>query len=114
MEEALIVFIIFGSMFAVVYIFLTTRNKERMALIEKGADAKLFKAGPGKSNIGLIVLNIALMAIGIGIGVLLASLLSQNGMDEEVAFPAMIFIGGGLGLLAGFFASRKFKDDKME
>jgi hypothetical protein len=35
-------------------------------------------------------------------------------MDEEVAFPAMIFIGGGLGLLAGFFASRKFKDDEKE
>ena len=114
MEEALIVFIIFGSMFAVVYIFLTTRNKERLALIEKGADAKLFKSGPGKSNVGIVVLNIALMAIGIGLGVLLASLLSQNGMDEEVAFPAMIFIGGGLGLLAGFFATRKFSDDKKE
>lgn len=114
MEEVLIPLIVFGSMFAVVYVFLTTRNKERLALIEKGADATLFKSGPGKNNIGLIVLNIALMAIGIGIGVLLASLLSQNGMDEEVAFPAMIFIGGGLGLLAGFFASRKFKDDNKE
>ncbi|MCK5280140.1 MAG: hypothetical protein KAK04_16415, partial [Cyclobacteriaceae bacterium] len=104
MEEVLIPLIVFGSMFAVVYVFLTTRNKERLALIEKGADATLFKSGPGKSVFGIVVLNIALMAIGIGIGVLLASLLSQNGMDEEVAFPAMIFIGGGLGLLAGFFA----------
>ena len=114
MEEVLIPLIVFGSMFAVVYVFLTTRNKERLALIEKGADATLFKSGPGKSVFGIVVLNIALMAIGIGIGVLLASLLSQNGMDEEVAFPAMIFIGGGLGLLAGFFASRKFKDDEKE
>ncbi|MCK5208771.1 MAG: hypothetical protein KAQ62_20800 [Cyclobacteriaceae bacterium] len=114
MEEVLIPLIVFGSMFAVVYVFLTTRNKERLALIEKGADATLFKSGPGKSVFGIVVLNIALMAIGIGIGVLLASLLSQNGMDEEVAFPAMIFIGGGLGLLAGFFATRKFKDDEKE
>ncbi len=114
MEEVLIPLIVFGSMFAVVYVFLTTRNKERLALIEKGADATLFKSGPGKNVFGVVVLNIALMAIGIGIGVLLASLFAQNGMKEEVAFPAMIFIGGGIGLLTGFFISRKLKDDKQE
>ncbi|MCK5469777.1 MAG: hypothetical protein KAI99_14755 [Cyclobacteriaceae bacterium] len=114
MEEVLIPLIVFGSMFAVVYVFLTTRNKERLALIEKGADATLFKSGPGKSVFGVVVLNIALLAIGIGIGVLLGSLLEMSGMEEEIAMPAMIFICGGLGLLAGFFATRKFKDDNKE
>ena len=108
MEDVLVPLIVFGSIFAVIYVFLTTRNKERLALIEKGADAKLFKSGPGNSNIsGIVVINIASLAIGIGIGVLLGSLLEMSGMDDEIAFPAMTFICGGIGLLAGFFVSRK-------
>ena len=115
MEDVLIPLIVFGSMFAVVYVFLTTRNKERLALIEKGADAKLFKSGPSNSNVsGIVVINIASLAIGIGIGVLLGSLLEMSGMDEDIAFPAMIFICGGIGLLAGFFASRKLVAKKED
>lgn len=112
MEGPVIVLIIFGSMFAVFYVFLTTRNKERLALIEKGADATLFKSGPGKNGLGIVVLNISLLAIGIGIGVLLGHLLEMSGMDEEIALTSMIFVCGGAGLLVGFFASRKFSDEK--
>jgi len=110
MQDAVITLIVFGTFFAMLYVFLSTRNKERLALIEKGADATLFKSGPGKNIFGVVVLNIALLAIGIGVGILLASLLEEIGMDDDVAYPAMIFIFGGLGLLAGFFASRKFSN----
>ena len=34
---------LFLMIFAIVYVIYTTRNKERMALIERGADPKLFK-----------------------------------------------------------------------
>ena len=112
MEDVLIPLIVFGTIFAVLYVYFTTRNKERLALIEKGADASLFKtAGSSKNTFGIAVLNIALLAIGIGVGVLLGNLLEISGMDDDVAYPAMIFICGGLGLVAGFFASRKLKDD---
>ena len=114
MEGVLATLIVFGTCFAVLYVFFTTRNKERLALIEKGADATLFKSGPGKNMFGTAILNIALLAIGIGIGVLIASYLQMSGMDEEVAFGSMIFICGGLGLLAGFFASRKFSPEAKE
>jgi hypothetical protein len=108
MEEVLVPLIFFGTLFAIVYVFLTTRNKERLALIEKGADAKLFKSGPKNYNVtAIVVINFATLAIGIGIGVLLGSALRMNGMEGEVAFPSMIFICGGLGLLGGFFLSRK-------
>ena len=113
MEDAVIVLIIFGTLFAIIYVFLTTRNKERLALIEKGADAKLFKSGPGNSNVsGIVVINIAALAMGIGIGVLLGSMLEMTGMDDEVAFPSMIFLCGGAGLLTGFFLSRKLLTKK--
>ena len=113
MQDAIIVLIIFGTLFAIIYVFLTTRNKERLALIEKGADAKLFKSGPGNSNVsGIVVINIAALAMGIGIGILLGSMLEMTGMDDEVAFPSMIFLCGGAGLLAGFFISRKLLTKK--
>jgi len=112
MQDAVITLIVFGAFFAMLYVFLSTRNKERLALIEKGADATLFKSGPGKNVFGVVVLNIALLAIGIGIGVLLGNLLEMGGMEDDIAYPAMIFICGGLGLMAGFFASRKFKEEK--
>ena len=114
MEEVLIPLIVFGTMFAMLYVYLTTRNKERLALIEKGADAKMFKIGSTKGWSGVLVINIALLSIGIGVGVLLGSMLNMSGMDEEIAMPSMIFICGGIGLLAGFFASRKFGAIKKE
>ena len=114
MEEVLIPLIVFGTMFAMLYVYLTTRNKERLALIEKGADAKLFKSGSTKGWSGVLVINIALLSIGIGVGVLFGSMLNMGGMDEEIAMPSMIFIFGGIGLLAGFFASKKFGTTKEE
>jgi hypothetical protein len=35
MEEVLIPLILFGTLFGISYVFFTTRNKERLALIEK-------------------------------------------------------------------------------
>ena len=50
--ETLIAFIaLFATVFGIMYVHYTTRNKERMALIEKGADASLFNTGKeGKGN----------------------------------------------------------------
>ena len=46
----LIPFAFFALVFASLYVHLTTRNKERLALIEKGADPELFKAKPAKDH----------------------------------------------------------------
>lgn len=110
MEKVFIPLIVFGTLFAILYVYFTTRNKERLALIEKGADASLFKTGPGKGIFSKVVLNIAFLAIGIGVGVLLGSLLEMSGMEEDVAFPSMIFICGGIGLVTGYFVTKKIKD----
>jgi hypothetical protein len=40
--EVAILAVVFGSIFEVFYLFFSTRNKERLALIEKGADASIF------------------------------------------------------------------------
>ena len=109
-EDILIPLIIFSAIFGVIYVYLTTRNKERLALIERGADASLFNSGR-KRGMGSIVLNLALLAIGIGVGVLVGAGLNQGGMNEDVSFPASIFIFGGLGLVVSFFDNRKLEKE---
>ena len=105
-EDILIPLIIFSAIFGIAYIYLTTRNKERLALIEKGADANLFHSGK-KRGLGSIVLNLALLAIGVGVGVLIGAVLQQGGMEGDVSYPAGIFIFGGIGLVVSFFVNRK-------
>ena len=106
MEGVLIPLIVFSSIFGMVYVFLNTRNKERLSLIEKGADASLFATKKNyKSN---LTLKFGMLATGIGIGILIGSLLeSYTALDEEVAFPSMIFLFGGLFLVANAFIEKK-------
>ena len=110
-DTILVTLIIFSCIFGVVFIFLTTRNKERLALIENGADAKLFNSGK-KYSFGQFILNLALLAIGVGVGVLIGALLENAGLEDGIAFSSCIFIFGGVGLMASFFVNRKLdKED---
>ena len=99
----------FATIFGIVYLYLTTRNKERMAMIENGADASIFNTGRSFS-FGRTVLNLALLAIGIGVGVLIGSALEMAGMGEDVLYPASIFIFSGMGLVVSFFINRKLAE----
>ena len=108
--EILIPLIVFASLFAVIYVFLNTRNKERMALIEKGADASLFATK--KKSFRNITMKIGMLAVGIGVGILMGSILdSYTVLDEEVAFPSMIFLFGGLFLVANAMIEKKEQMD---
>lgn len=109
-SEILIPFIVFASLFGIFYVYIGTRNKERMALIEKGADASLFATK--KKNFRNITLKIGMLAVGIGIGILIGSILSSyTVLNGEVAFPSMIFLFGGLFLVANAMIE---KADKSE
>ena len=110
MEEILIPLIVFSSIFGMVYVFLNTRNKERLALIEKGADASLFASKKHyKSN---LTLKFGMLAVGIGVGILVASIMeTYTVLDEEIAYPSMIFLFGGLFLIGNAMIEKK---DKVE
>lgn len=113
-SEVIILPIIFGVIFGMFYLYITARNRERLALIEKGADATIFYSGKRRVTPiwKVVVLNLALLSIGIGVGIFVANLLSYNlGMDEDVAYPGTIFLIAGLGLFAGFFLTKKLNED---
>ena len=103
-SEVIIVPIIFGIFFGIIYLFFTTRNKERMALIEKGIGAEIFNKGNRKTAPiwKVLILNLALILIGIGVGTFIAIILDQYSSLGEGIYPATIFTTAGIGLFVGF------------
>ncbi|WP_127140974.1 DUF6249 domain-containing protein [Flagellimonas marinaquae] len=115
-SEVIIIPIIFGVIFAIAYLYFSTRNKERLALIEKGADASIFvrgkrdQAAPGWK---IIILNLSLLLMGIGAAIFIASILHYSlGVEEEVAYPGTIFLMAGLGLFVGFTMTKKLYQEE--
>jgi len=113
--EGLIGFIaFFATIFGVAYVHYTTRNKERMALIEKGADASLFNTGKEavKWNFSWskFTLKIGMLAMGIAVGIMIAAIMAQSQiLDEDALYPSMIFFFGGLSLVLFYIIDRKSK-----
>ncbi len=114
MVEILVPLGFFATIFGIVYIAVTARNKERLALIEKGQDASIFKDEDqlhGRYN----ALKLGLLAIGVGIGLVIGNILDYNNvMDDEVAYFSMILLFGGLGLLLYYRLMKKIKPEKEE
>ncbi|MEM1259760.1 MAG: DUF6249 domain-containing protein [Bacteroidota bacterium] len=116
MAEGLLIPIGFFLMvFGIVYLFLSTRNKERLALIEKGADANIFvrqkKSGyiPGWK---IFLINFAVLLISVGAAIFIASLLVEVlGVYEEVAYPGTIFALAGVGLLVVFNMTKRLEKE---
>lgn len=89
------------GLFTMIIFLRKYQNDERMAMIAKGIapSARLSKEiNPSNS------LRWGFILIGFGIGLLMGSLLaSLTEIDNETAHFSMIFIFGGLGLLASYF-----------
>lgn len=113
--ETLIAFIaLFATVFGIMYVHYTTRNKERLALIEKGADASLFNTGrEGNRSIswGKFTLKLGMLFAGIGLGIIAGSILESAAVfpSEEAGYFSMIFIFGGLALVLFYLIDRKNK-----
>jgi len=118
MSDVVIVLIIFGALFGAVYLFFSTRHKERLSLIEKGADASLFYSAKKKKTLPWVTLKFGMLFVGIAVGTTIGILLiSSLSIDlEELFIFSMIFLFGGLSLIGNFLVERKLrkKDDEAE
>ena len=110
--EVIVPIVFFALVFGIVYIALSARNKERLALIEKGAEASIFNQGKIRGGSGKWVLKLGVVIIGVALGVLVGYLMESGGMEEDVAYPASIFLFGGAGMVAAYFVGRKVNGDK--
>ena len=105
----------FIVVFAITYLYFSTRNKERMALIEKGADASIFVKGKREKTAPIwkvLVLNLALLLMGIGAGIMTGGILGSTfNVEWDIAMPGSIFLLARNGLLIGFFFTKKLYQD---
>jgi hypothetical protein len=107
-EDIIVPIAIFGTIFGILYVFFTTRNKERLALIEKGADASLFASPKRINNNKTFALKAGMFLVGIALGLLLGNVIAETTrLKEEVAYFSMTFLCGGLSLIIFYFLEKK-------
>ena len=110
MEVSIVFISLFIVAFGICYLYFNTRHKERLALIERDKDVSVFVSPkvPRTHSIGkIVILNLGLISIGVGTGILFGSFLYHfGGMQEEVAISASIFLMSGIALLIGFFLTK--------
>jgi hypothetical protein len=109
--EVIVPVVFFLIIFGIFYLYFSSRNKERLALIEKGADASIF-FGPKTERSGKWVMQIGILAIGVALGVLVGAALVSAGMDHAVAYPASIFLFAGIGLVVAYFIAKRINKTK--
>lgn len=111
--ETLIAFIaLFATVFGIMYVHYTTRNKERLALIEKGADASLFNTGKEGIRTGVnwtrFALKVGMFFMGIGIGIIAGAVIdSFDIMPSGPDYVSMIFLFGGFSLVVFYLIDKK-------
>ena len=114
METTIVFIALFATVFGIMYVHYTSRNKERMALIEKGADASLFYKGKEGTKINFswskFTLKVGMLFMGVALGIIIAAIMSNAGvLDEDANYPSMIFFFGGLSLVLYYIIDRKSK-----
>ena len=101
MEDVLVPVSLFLMIFAILYVYFTTRNKERMALIEKGADPKLFKSEPKITHYATF--KWGLFMVGVAFGIFLGVLFDEySQLDEVPMYFSMILVCGGIALVVAY------------
>jgi hypothetical protein len=98
----------FLAIFAILYVYWTTRTKERLALVEKGLDAGIFKGEC--SQLGLVKWGVFLIAAGIGV---VAGFALSNVINEVVAFFTAILVCGGIGLIVAYLITNKLLEKRQ-
>jgi hypothetical protein len=105
---------LFATVFGLYYVHITNRNKERMALIDKGADASLFNTGKeGETSLfnwNKVTLKIGMLLMGVGFGIIAGDVLhSMGAMENGADYTSMVFLFGGLSLVLFYLIDRKKK-----
>jgi len=110
MEPIMIVFIVFGSCGLILWKYLDSRHKERMAMVEKGVSAADLRGEFTFKPNALSNLKWGLLALFAGLGVLFANYLDEVQHWGEASYPSMILIFGGVSLIVFYaIAARKEK-----
>lgn len=104
----LILLVIFGSLTSVTLglVYLRNRNKERLAMMEKGLDPSVLK-DEFKTN-GNFALKTGIFLIGIAMGIIAGGIAADLYIfPHDTSYFAFIFLFGGISLVVSAFIDRK-------
>jgi hypothetical protein len=97
----------FTSLIVIAYLFFNSRHKQRMALIQHGQDASIFKEDADLN----VNLKYGMVAVGVGLGLFAGHFFNRMGMEEGPAYFGMMLILGGAGLILYYaLIARKKKE----
>ena len=111
--ETLVPIALFAMIFGCVYVGVTARHRQRIAMIEKGMDPGIRSDGREKFH----SLKFGMLAVGVGLGLFLGRMLAQvmpplgsnpNDPDPDNPIPylVMVLLCGGAALIAHHFIVR--------
>jgi hypothetical protein len=115
MEPVLTVLIVFGSIGLIIWRWIDTRHRERIAMIEKGVTPADFKGLPVREMLKanpLSSLKWGLLASFVGVGLIVANLLDRSYYFSDSIYLASMLVFGGVALIIFYFiAARKAKQE---
>lgn len=101
--EIFITIFFFTTVFGITYLIVTSRHKERMAMIERGLTKMPQQSAPRNySLLVILLLNLAVLSASIGASIFIGAILEQHlKVDDGIAYPGSIFLMAGIGLFIG-------------
>ncbi|MCX2479777.1 hypothetical protein OQY15_11825 [Pedobacter sp. MC2016-15] len=98
----------FAAIFGVIYVYLMTRHRERMSMLEKGVPSSPFNS---IRHSNFLTLKYGMLLVGIAIGILMGHVAAYEwGIAKSTAFLAMVFLFGGLSLVVNYLIFRKYRE----
>ena len=95
-EDILVPIALFAAIFGIVYISVTAKHRQRMAMIDKGLTPADFmeRADPFRS------LKVGMLAMGVGVGLLIGYLIQTTTQDDNpMPYLVLVTICGGAALI---------------
>ncbi|GAA4094129.1 DUF6249 domain-containing protein [Mucilaginibacter panaciglaebae] len=99
----------FAAIFGIAYVFLMTRHRERMDMLERNVLTNPFH----RPQYGLATLKYGMLLAGIGVGFIMGWVLyTYCEMDQALGVISMVCLFGGLSLIINYLIVRNKYNNK--